>query len=319
MAHVITDRVLEASVSAGAGPFTLAGAVLGFQAFSAVCAVTDTVPYYIEAVDEVGRPTGDYEFGLGTYSAANQLTRTTVRGSSNGGLAVAFAAGTKLVGLGVPAPNSADTRLEWRNALGFTAIGNSVVTAADAAAIRTLLSVPPPQDTGDVVQKARITAPAGWVKANGTTIGSAASGATGRANADTEALFTLLWNEFTQAVLPIQTSAGAASVRGASAAVDFAANKRLPVLDLRGEFVRGLDEGRGVDVGRVIGSAQAGQMPAHTHQIPTALNSPIGGFGTAASASQAADFQATSGSTGGTNNASENRPRNVALPYYIKL
>lgn len=118
MAHVLADRVLEASTSAGTGPFTLAGAVLGFRAFTAVCAVSDTVPYYIEGVDDVGRPTGEYEFGLGTYSAANQLTRTTVRGSSNGGLAVSFAAGTKLVGLGVPAPNSTATRLEWRTAIG---------------------------------------------------------------------------------------------------------------------------------------------------------------------------------------------------------
>lgn len=141
MAHVIADRVLESSVSAGAGPFTLAGAVLGFRAFTSVCAVTDTVPYYIEAVDEVGRPTGDYEFGLGTYSAANQLTRTTVRGSSNGGLAVSFSAGTKLVGLGVPAPNSAATRLEWRTSLGLTAVGEAVAIAADAAAARAAIGV----------------------------------------------------------------------------------------------------------------------------------------------------------------------------------
>lgn len=139
MTHVVADRVLEASTSSGTGPFTLAGAVLGFRAFTAVCAVSDTVPYYIEAVDDIGRPTGEFEYGLGTYSAANQLTRTTVRGSSNGGLAVSFAAGTKLVGLGIPAPNSSSTRLEWRNSLGFTSIGNSLVTAADAAAARSLL------------------------------------------------------------------------------------------------------------------------------------------------------------------------------------
>lgn len=139
MANILADRVLESSTSSGTGPFTMAGAVLGFRAFSAVCAVSDTVPYYIEAVDDQGRPTGDWEFGLGTYSASNQLTRTTVRGSSNGGLAVSFPAGTKLVGLGVPAPNTAPTRAEWRTALGFTAFGDSLVTAADAAAARALI------------------------------------------------------------------------------------------------------------------------------------------------------------------------------------
>ncbi len=136
MAHVFADRVMEASTSTGAGAFVLSGAVLGFQAFSAVCAVNDTVPYYIEAVDNSGRPTGAWELGLGTYSAANQLTRTTVRASSNGNAAVNFAAGTKIVGLGVPAPASAAARAEWRNALGMTAVGQSVALAADQAAAR---------------------------------------------------------------------------------------------------------------------------------------------------------------------------------------
>lgn len=78
-----------------------------------------------------------------------------------------------------------------------------------------------------------VTLPSGYVWANGTTIGDGSSGATGRANADTSALFTLLWNSLTNAVLPIQTSSGSASTRGANAAVDFAVHKRLPVPDMR--------------------------------------------------------------------------------------
>lgn len=35
--------------------------------------------------------------------------------------------------------------------------------------------------------------------------------------------------------------------------------------DLRGEFLRGLDGGRGVDTGRTLGSAQGSQFAAHTH------------------------------------------------------
>jgi hypothetical protein len=113
----------------------------------------------------------------------------------------------------------------------------------------------------------RSTAPAGWVKANGGTIGSAASGATTRANADTLALFTVLWNDHDNTVLPIQNSSGSATTRGASAAADFAANKRLPVYDLRAEHLRGLDDGRGVDTGRVLGSTQADENKSHTHGI----------------------------------------------------
>ena len=101
MTFITADRVLETSTTTGTGAITLAGAVTGFRAFSAVCATSDTVPYYIEAVDGSGVPTGDWETGLGTYSAANTLTRTTVYASSNSGSAVSFAAGTKRVGLGL--------------------------------------------------------------------------------------------------------------------------------------------------------------------------------------------------------------------------
>lgn len=102
MAHIIEDRVLEQSTTAGLGAFTLAGAALGFRAFASVCSVSDTVWYYIEAIDTLGKPSGAFEYGIGTYSGANTLTRTTVRGSSNAGAAVDFAAGTKLVGIGMP-------------------------------------------------------------------------------------------------------------------------------------------------------------------------------------------------------------------------
>jgi microcystin-dependent protein len=75
--------------------------------------------------------------------------------------------------------------------------------------------------------------PTGYVWANGTTLGSAASGATGRANADTLSLYTILWDSYSNTVLPIQTSAGAPSTRGASALADFNLNKRMPVPDRR--------------------------------------------------------------------------------------
>lgn len=111
----------------------------------------------------------------------------------------------------------------------------------------------------------RTTAPSGWVKGNGGTIGNASSGATTRANADTVDLFTLFWEQFSNTVLPIQTSAGAASTRGASAAADFAANKRLPVFDLRREYDRGADDGRGYDATLTVGSSQADGIKNHKH------------------------------------------------------
>lgn len=128
------------------------------------------------------------------------------------------------------------------------------------------------------------TAPSGWVLASGNTIGNATSGATERANADTEALFTLLWNAYSNDILPIFTSAGVASTRGANAAADFAASKRLTLIDKRGRVSVGKDNmggssasrmttgGSGID-GSVLGESggfqthtlDTGEMPSHNH------------------------------------------------------
>lgn len=107
MAHVIKDRVLETSTTTGTGAFTLAGAVTGYLAFSDRHSVGDTCFYTIEAVDGVGAPSGEWEVGFGTYSAANTLTRTTVLASSNSDAAVNFSAGTKRVFLSFSATQAA--------------------------------------------------------------------------------------------------------------------------------------------------------------------------------------------------------------------
>lgn len=73
----------------------------------------------------------------------------------------------------------------------------------------------------------------GWVWANGATVGNATSNATGRANADTAALFAQIWRVFANAVRPIVNSDGSLGTRGANAAADYAANKALPVRDMR--------------------------------------------------------------------------------------
>lgn len=75
--------------------------------------------------------------------------------------------------------------------------------------------------TGDVKLTWKTTADSGWIMAGDGSIGNAASGATARANADTEALFTLMWTNVADAQAPVSSG------RGASAAADFAANKTL--------------------------------------------------------------------------------------------
>lgn len=75
--------------------------------------------------------------------------------------------------------------------------------------------------TGDI--KFRMTAETvtGWVKLNGLTIGSATSGATGRANSDTQNLFIYLWTNCTNAHCAVPGG------RGVSALADFNANKQI--------------------------------------------------------------------------------------------
>lgn len=99
MALRFADRILETTTTTGTGALALAGAVSGYRRFSAIPSIStsDTVYYAIFAVDANGNPSGDWEAGLGTYSAANELTRTTPSASTNAGAAVNFAAGTKWV------------------------------------------------------------------------------------------------------------------------------------------------------------------------------------------------------------------------------
>lgn len=97
MAHLLPDRVLETSTTTGTGDLTLAGAVTGYQSFAAV-GDGNTCNYAIEEVDGDGVPSGDWEVGLGTYTASGTtLARTTVYRSSNSDAAVNFGAGTKNV------------------------------------------------------------------------------------------------------------------------------------------------------------------------------------------------------------------------------
>lgn len=97
MTLIVEDRVAETSTTTGTGALTLAGAITGYRTFSSVCSVGDICYYTIEAVDGSGTPTGAFETGIGTYSAASTLTRTTISRSSNANAAVSFAAGTKRV------------------------------------------------------------------------------------------------------------------------------------------------------------------------------------------------------------------------------
>ena len=113
--------------------------------------------------------------------------------------------------------------------------------------------------------------------------------------------------------------------------------------DLRGEFIRGVDRGRGVDSGRNIATSQGSQNsshnhsanststvtdPGHKHNLNFNMGSIIssgGAFGLKDSGNADRMFTATTGisvstSTSiGNQGGNESRPRNVAMMYIIKF
>ena len=104
---------------------------------------------------------------------------------------------------------------------------NTLLDAVDAQVKANLNAATYAAPTGMLAAFDLASAPTGWVAHNGLTIGDGSSNATGRANADCEALFTLIWNGFSNSLRPIYDSAGNVSSRGANAAADWAAHKAL--------------------------------------------------------------------------------------------
>ena len=130
MALIVEDCVVETSTTTGTGALALAGAVVGFQSFSDVCSVGELVFYLIEGIDGSGDRTGEWETGLGTYSAADELTRTTVHTSSNAGATVSLSAGTKRVSLSLTS-----TQAKFRGALAKKAADETTANYTTATAV----------------------------------------------------------------------------------------------------------------------------------------------------------------------------------------
>jgi len=141
--------------------------------------------------------------------------------------------------------------------------------------------------TGAMMMYGATTAPTGWVRCNGRTIGNAASSATERASSDTSSLFTFLWTNYSDSVCAVGGG------RGASAAADYAANKAIAIPDLRGRAFFGLDDMGNSAAGRLAGAtidqttngASGGadtvtlvedNLPSHTHAVGTLATSSSG-------------------------------------------
>ncbi len=160
--------------------------------------------------------------------------------------------------------------------------GNNKIYGTNASGEKGWQPAPEQADgfkTGDIKIKYANAEEAGFVRLNGRSIGGANSAATERANADTAALFAYLWDNDSN----INVSGG----RGASAAADFAADKRITLPDARGRALVGLDGMGSANAGRItnaesgITGTQLGaaggveavqltpeELPAHEHLSP---------------------------------------------------
>lgn len=140
-----------------------------------------------------------------------------------------------------------------------------------------LTNLPAVHSTGDVKLTLETSQPAGWLFFDGKTLGTVASGAT-YAGTSYQALFTFLWDRIAAAWCPLYDSGGGSVARGASAAADWAANRRLALPDARGCGLLMLDSMGGTAAGRVTSAstggsnanAMAARGGAETHTLTTA-------------------------------------------------
>ena len=185
----------------------------------------------------------------------------------------------------------------YGNASGATARlakgGAGTVLSSDGTDIAwAALATPAGVPTGTVIYHAANTPPTDFIKANGAAV----------SRSTYSALFTAIGTTF-------GTGDGSSTFN---------------VPDLRGEFLRGWDDGRNIDGSRAFGSTQADQMEQHNHITSNySLHQGYGGGTGGVVVRSPADVQYGNlstilGNRGGTSNSSENRPRNIALLACIK-
>lgn len=160
--------------------------------------------------------------------------------------------------------------------------------------INDLINQTRPVPTASVFYLATTTVPNGFLEANGAAV--------------SRSTYAALW----QALGSPNTGNGSTTFN-------------LP--DLRGEFIRGWDHGRGVDSDRTFASAQSSANLAHQHGMPgdDQLWYANGAAGWTATSRGTFPYDARSVVSGGgqiwnttTEGGSESRPRNVALMPIIK-
>lgn len=163
--------------------------------------------------------------------------------------------------------------------------GDSTTKVATTAFVAAAFSAASP--AGMVAHFARNAAPTGWLKANGAAI----------SRSTYASLFSAIGTTF--------------------GAGDNSTTFNVP--DLRGEFLRSWDDGRGIDLGRLFGAFQADELKSHSHKDPTSngTQTTLDGYQVPAP-NYLYPYDYVDGAETSTFGGTETRPRNIALLACIK-
>jgi microcystin-dependent protein len=249
------------------------------------------------------------EFAANQSTAGLQAQITAATNTANTAIVTANAASTTANGIA----GTANTALS-NSSSAVTQAGNAVTTANAASATANAISA--------VATSAQTTANAAQTTANT---------AQATANAALPIAGTVNWFAMNTAPTGFLKANGAAISRTTYATL-FAAigttfgvgngSTTFNIPDLRGEFIRGWDDSRGVDSGRAIGTAQSDATKTHTHTLTVSSRIGTGsgdqfdaGWSRHDTITTGASFDTNSGNSLGT----ETRPRNIALLACIKF
>lgn len=288
--HIIADFIRESISTTGTGAtVALSGAVDDSRTFASAMADGDTCDYYIEDPG-VGR-----EAGVATYvSASNELT-LAVRASTNSNNRISLSGSAK-IGISFPGNKTKARETLQVSALTRTITTTATITVADQGKSLRFTGTPPYTDTldpaadlGSDFQCFYSNETGGVVTLSSTSdINGSSSdlaipaGQTGRINSDGTNIYVTAASTLTGMLSwwPLATPPSGWLERDGSAISRTTYSDLFAVIgtmygtgdgsttfnipDDRGEFIRGWDNGRGVDSGRAIGSTQLDQMQRTT-------------------------------------------------------
>jgi microcystin-dependent protein len=266
----------------------------------------------------------------------SQETQDVVASSSSAGLQTQITAANNTANIAITTANSASTTANGIASTANTALansssavtqaGNAVTTANAASATANAISTvaTSAQTTANTAQTTANTAQTAANAAQATANTAITNAATAQSTANSAFVPAGAVAYFAMNTAPSgYLKANGAAISRSTYATLFAAigttfgngdgSTTFNLPDLRGEFIRGWDDSRGVDSGRAFGSAQTDDLKSHTHTYGLALL--VVGAGTGGSVQRAISGSSTTNSTGGT----ETRPRNIALLACIKF